>query len=784
MPRVSSLPSAPSAPPAALAAFLKHSREQHHQQHDNFWQIEYEQEDEKQTQQAADSELSSGAAAAAESATAAVSSDEEEQQQHSTAPRTHKSAHRGTGSSSSTAPVESAAQQRARAALKAAAAAVRRDHLTVSDTAANFYESHHMGPIIADMYECLRSINIAHAMQHMPFSITTESNSKTAGKQQGNGNSVSVAAAAAADKAASDGEDGNSDGGSEQKREPMKLHRRLLRRHTKAAPVREAPLKLCDVLLPHTVLYRNGTAECWYFSSVQQRDDPVTVLTVSAMKRDIAEQGKAKKGSAAGNAMDSSHAREDDRRKEGSQAGGHSGDATDPDYSRYEGTAITLPNTALTSNIKRKFPHHITDEAILHTFLHSKEAKKVTEWGKFRDMDIVAVFHEQERNKVPIYLDRASLPNFVKRVVKEQRLNGVLQSFIAPESKHNSMFRVEWSPHSSHIDMRINPHALDNAVIPLRNRVRTYEEDHVAGVGGNAEGHDGVSEHEVMDFEFGHKLIGYAWLIVDHIRLALQKSSNSNSRLPAKVVLYFKKSASGKLYFLFCDEILFSVSSHRRDSSFGNGQMDVQAKALNEQQWLQYKQLYLDGGANRYEMVARMDLERETLINDLEQQERTVAKAQLHQHKKQRQQLEAANNALQEDDGSSSASATCCYCHGDADPRILVPFQSIFDYRSFIAFQHSKQPNSEILHNSMLYFHPDLTLAECKRTLLNSAFMNQLITLCMKCSDAMSNAAEGIPASKHESMLQQIEALRIKFLQLSKKRASCSSALHRRDGGV
>lgn len=118
------------------------------------------------------------------------------------------------------------------------------------------------------------------------------------------------------------------------------------------------------------------------------------------------------------------------------------------------------------------------------------------------------------------------------------------------------MIRVEWSPSASHIRVRTNPHAIDNVVLPLVQRVRTYEEEKSGGAIHGIPGEtteDLISEDHMLDFKFGHLLIGYTWMIVDHIRLAL--SLRPIVKLPVTRCIYIDICTCVILIFsfvLFC----------------------------------------------------------------------------------------------------------------------------------------------------------------------------------------------------------------------------------------
>lgn len=188
------------------------------------------------------------------------------------------------------------------------------------------------------------------------------------------------------------------------------------------------------------------------------------------------------------------------------------------------------------------------------------------------------------------------------------------------------------------------------------------------------------------------------------------------------MVLYFKRSSNGKLWFLFSDEILFS--SPKSISYMGPEGL------LNTAQWLECRKIYLHSQhQNRMELVVKMDLERETKQNEYTE---TVRVKNEKEEKRKQKLLRAA---------ATSWSSECISCHSNADPRVLLPFQTILIHKISSIYQKG-HTTPDVFSNTVRVFHPAFDEKTVRKSLLTPTFNNNLVVICGTCADGKDKQNE------------------------------------------
>ena len=149
------------------------------------------------------------------------------------------------------------------------------------------------------------------------------------------------------------------------------------------------------------------------------------------------------------------------------------------------------------------------------------------------------------------YFDEPGMLDFLKNRSREN--NAVIQAFVEPKSisgeVHSQTFRVEWTPRRMNVFSSTNSNVLTNRTVDIRLRAATFDAPlHVSAT------------NELRSYRL-RKRLKFA---VDCVLQLVQSKLKRETIFYAE--MFFKVSATNKLYFLWCNDIISLDASIDTDS--------------------------------------------------------------------------------------------------------------------------------------------------------------------------------------------------------------------------
>jgi hypothetical protein len=150
------------------------------------------------------------------------------------------------------------------------------------------------------------------------------------------------------------------------------------------------------------------------------------------------------------------------------------------------------------------------------------------------------------------YFDESGMLDFLKNRSREN--NAVIQAFVEPKSisgsVHSQTFRVEWTPREIFFSSSTNSNVLTNRKIDIISRAATFDAPlHVSAT------------NELRSYRLRKRLKFAVECVLRLVKTKVKKETIFYADM------FFKISASNKLYFLWCNDIISFDASMDTDTS-------------------------------------------------------------------------------------------------------------------------------------------------------------------------------------------------------------------------